>query len=62
MGLKKGSANFRWVLSSLMAPAVVIELQISNLSLRKLKYNTDKQPTEENEKITVGNIPSNLTA
>lgn len=59
MGLEKGSANFRWVLSSLLASAVVIELQISNLSLSKLKYNIYQQSTEENEEITVGKYPVN---
>jgi hypothetical protein len=49
MGLEKVSPNFRWVLSSLLASAAVIEFQISNLSLSKLKYNIDQQSTEKRE-------------
>jgi len=62
MDLEKGSANFRWVLSSLLASAAVIELQISNLSLSKLKYNIDQQSTGKKEKSEVGNISSKVAA
>jgi hypothetical protein len=62
MGLEKGSANFRWALYSLLASVAVIEFQISNLSLSKLKYNIDQQSTEEKGKTSAGNISSKVTA
>jgi hypothetical protein len=62
MGLEKGSANFRWVLFRLLASAAVIEFQISNLSLSKLKYNIDQESTEEKEKTAVGNISRKVAA
>jgi len=63
--VKHKTANFRWTRSSLLASVAVMLFQTDkancNLDLTKVKYNNNKLPVVEKEKINVRTSPNILS-